>query len=163
MSEERALVIVADDSGRETATLLLPRLGNPSVVCKSLKRIHGHFFYPPIGCDDQPTWLSTTDFAAWLTGYLKFFGSRRKPVSERTCYSEACGPMLLPTGARPEHSYCYVLRPQASISRDGWHVTLTVYAVREDGTQKDIFSGNLHKLNPMTVQGRGYTFLALGL
>lgn len=66
--------------------------------------------------------------------------------------------MLLPTGSRPEVDYIYVLRPQASTSRDGWHVELTVYALREDGGQRDIFSGNLHRLNPDSVQGRGVTY-----
>jgi hypothetical protein len=158
-----ALVLVADENGSEIATLYVPRNGEPRSMGRLLKRIHGHFFYPPVGCDDQPVWLNTCDFAAWLTGYLKFYGTRRQPVANRTFYTQSSGPLLLPTGARRTSRYIYVLRPQASVSRDGWHVELTVYAVRDDGTQKDIFAGNLHKFDPSWVNGRGYSFLTLGL
>lgn len=166
---ERGLIVVQDESGREVATLLAPQNATPASLGPKLKRIGGHFYYPPSWAEsnearvDGAVWSSTQDFAAWLTGYLKFFGTRRARVQDRTNFKLPSSIELLPTGARPANIlYTYVLGPKVSRTKPGIHVNLIVLAHRYDGRVNEIFNGNLHKFMPIEVQGRGYSFIELG-
>jgi hypothetical protein len=170
---EKGLIVVQDESGREIATLLLPTDATPITVGERLKKIGGHFYFEPTfgrvtaelkrGQIDNVVWMGASDFAAWLTGYLKFFGSRRQRVADRTAYFNDSSVQLLPTGTRPNNIvYTYVLRPKASRTKPGVHVTMEVFAQRQDGRVKSVFDGNLHAFVPMKVQGRGYDWLELG-
>lgn len=170
---QKGLIIVQDESGREIATLLVPNYATPVTIGERLKKIGGHFYFrpesgwPPAkvkrGQVNDVIWMGASDFAAWLTGYLKFFGSRRTKVSFRTNYFNEASIELLPTGERPHNVvYTYILRPKASRTKPGVHVNMTVLAQRYDGRVKDVFDGNLHSFVPTYVQGRGYTFLELG-
>lgn len=171
---ESGLVIVRDESMVEVATLLVPNYATPVSLGARLKKIGGHFYYvPERGAMGEPQkvesviWNSTTDFAAWLTGYLKFFGTRRRPVALRTGFVNVGSIELLPTGSRPDGiTFYYTMRPQASRTKDGVHVNLSVMVDRHRsigyGQRRMIFDGNLHKFIPVEVQGNAHSFLEIG-
>jgi hypothetical protein len=168
-AQYRGLVVVRDENYREIATLLVPKFGAPLQMGATLKRlVSGHFYFPTeFGANDEPTpvgavWANTMDFAAWLTGYLKFYGSRRRRLGDRTGYNNEGSVELLPTGMRPDAiDYVYVLRPQASRTKPGVHLHLTIVAKR-GYNERNIFDTNLHALEPAAVQTRGYEFIELG-
>lgn len=168
-SQYRGLVVVRDESRREIATLYIPSFAAPICVGPILKRlVSGHFYFPTeYGANgdivtDGAVWANTLDFAAWITAYLKFGGTRRSRLANRTNYQGRRSVELLPTGTRVDGvDYVYTLRPQASMTKPGVHVHLSVTAVR-NGMEKSIFDHNLHAFVPAEVQGRGYTFIELG-
>ena len=168
-SQYRGLVVVRDESRREIATLYIPSHAAPINIAPVLKRLmSGHFYFPTeYGANgdivsDGAVWANTLDFAAWLTAYLKFGGSRRTRLSNRTSFQTRRSVELLPTGTRVDGvDYIYTLRPQASKTKPGVHVHLSVTAQR-GVEQSVIFDHNLHALVPAEVQGRGYTFIELG-
>ncbi len=166
----RGLVIVRDENYREIATLYIPSHASPIAVGPVLKRLmSGHFYFPTeYGANgdivsDGAVWSNTMDFAAWLTAYLKFGGTRRQKLSNRTSYQTRRSVELLPTGTRVDGlDYIYTLRPQASRTKPGVHVHLSVTARRMTGAESVIFDHNLHAFVPAEVQGRGYSFIELG-
>jgi len=168
-AQYKGLIIVRDENAREIATIYVPNFAAPVNMGATLKRlVNGHFYFPPSWTDgnasavDGAIWTNTQDFAAWLTGYLKFFGSRRQKVSNRTRFFNEASIELLPTGTRPEGvDYIYVLRPQVSRTKSGVHVHMTVLAYR-GYLEANIFDANLHAFDPVKVQSRGYEFIELG-
>lgn len=168
LDSERGLVVVADESGHEIATISVPCFATPVSLGARLKKIGGHFYFPPMWSEtntkkiDGAIWASSMDFAAWLTGYLKFGGTRRARLANRTRFFFPSSIELLPTGTRPRGVvYTYVLRPMPSRTKSGVHVHLAVFAMRE-GRDQLIFEGNLHKFDALVVNQRGYEYLELG-
>lgn len=168
-AQYRGLIIVRDENAREIATIHVPNYAAPVAVGATLKRlVNGHFYFPPSWTEsneattDGAVWSNTQDFAAWLVGYLKFAGTRRQRLNNRTKFFNPASIELLPTGTRPDGiDYFYVLRPQVSRTKAGVHINLTVVAKR-GYAEENIFDANLHAFDPIKVQGRGYTFIELG-